>query len=694
MIALSKGTPATPPIVVEDLERHFEIARGLPLLADLADQVLVRAIEAGGMEVRELWRDQIIADGHGDRGEWIYLVASGQAAVAVFDPEVLAEERSWSDGVGDAALRRKIRPQGPLIRLADRHMATFGPGELFNTRALAVDPERCAFFTTAPTGLVGLRPDWAGDMVAHHPALAHRLADTVHAARARLGRIDAARGAILDFQVREGLSVASRLRVIQVDRCIECRQCERACADRYGVPRLSIAGPRLELLAIAVTCRTCTDQRCVSVCNFDSIAFDPKRGEVVIREETCTGCASCATACPYGAIQMVRLGEPSSARFRARLEKSGALAAGGEAPRREPAEQIASKCDHCAAYGDQACVTHCPTGALVEIRPAALFQPRAVAEPPLPPEPFERGLGRSERAQAALPRRRVHGWFLWTLGILGLLVPAAELAARALAPEQSLQYRMLLADGLSPEVARFNVGYLAGSDLSLWLGYIGTALMALALLYPLRKRWRPLRRIGSSGVWFDLHLMGGTIGPLYILLHSALNLYNWVAIALWAFVAVMLSGAVGRYLVTRLPDRFAGTSLAAASEEIELSRIGGAHPQALAVARQEIERYRRFAQPRRRPGFLGAVVWLARDDLGRLVRGARCRGRLAGTAPRRIAREVSARVAAVIAAERRKAVAARSLAFLRVWVRVHVLFTVVGVIVTIAHVVAALTFSM
>ena len=26
--------------------------------------------------------------------------------------------------------------------------------------------------------------------------------------------------------------------------------------------------------------------------------------------------------------------------------------------------RMASKCDHCATYNDQACISHCPTGAL------------------------------------------------------------------------------------------------------------------------------------------------------------------------------------------------------------------------------------------------------------------------------------------------------------------------------------------
>ena len=39
-------------------------------------------------------------------------------------------------------------------------------------------------------------------------------------------------------------------------------------------------------------------------------------------------------------------------------------------PRKAKLRRIASKCDHCAFYEDQACITACPTGALLEILPS------------------------------------------------------------------------------------------------------------------------------------------------------------------------------------------------------------------------------------------------------------------------------------------------------------------------------------
>jgi Fe-S-cluster-containing hydrogenase component 2 len=683
------GPPATP-----QGSRDFDQARAAAPFGSVADATLRAAVEAGELRAIAVWRDEIVADGAAPDADadWIYLVGSGQIVVAAFDPDILDDERAWSADLGADERRRKIRPQGPLIHLAERHLAVFGPGDLFNSRAVLAAGDGCAFFAALPATLIAARPDWLGDIAARHPHLAAWLGGALRSARDRLASLPGARAELLDFYVRQGLSAAGTLRVVQIDRCIECHQCERACAERHGVARLTIPGPRLGQLGFAVTCRTCTDQRCLSVCNFDSIELDADLGEVVIRESSCTGCGGCASACPYGSIQMVQLADPASAAYRARLESRGALAAGPDAPRREPTELIATKCDHCAGFRDQACISHCPTGALVEVAPAALFSGAhgPVRAPALATSPFAEGLGTRRR-----PGRRLSIAFLWTVGLFCLVALSCEIALRKLAPELSLQYLLLRRSGLEPPLARFNVGYLAGSELSLTLGYVGSALILLSLVHPLRKRWRRLQRLGSGAAWFDLHVLGGTLGPLTIVLHSAFHLANWVAIALWAFATVVVSGLAGRHLLTRLPDRFAGTGAAALLERDVSARTAAAWPRAASIAQAEIDRYRRRARPIGRTGLVGSLVWTAADQLRRPGAWLRRRGHLSRAgAPGPVRRALSRGVARAIAAERRAALAARWAAFLRAWLRVHILFTVVALLVAIAHVFAALRFSM
>ena len=132
------------------------------------------------------------------------------------------------------------------------------------------------------------------------------------------------------------------------------------------------------MLDFIYTCRSCVDQRCIDPCNYDSIKYDTKRREILINEATCTGCAACSVACPYGAIEMVNLDDPKEKNLKIRLDVQGLLKFGEGTGRKARLDKIASKCDHCATYSDQACVSRCPTAALFEIRPNAYDLPRPV----------------------------------------------------------------------------------------------------------------------------------------------------------------------------------------------------------------------------------------------------------------------------------------------------------------------------
>jgi hypothetical protein len=109
--------------------------------------------------------------------------------------------------------------------------------------------------------------------------------------------------------------------------------------------------------------------------------------------------------------------------FKARLEKSGKLGFGPGKGRKAPARRIANKCDHCAGYGEQACVSACPTGALIEIAPATLFRERA--EPTgkrrkrlhvLAPSPFVDGINVRDSGEARVRTRKL-SMLLWVLGL-------------------------------------------------------------------------------------------------------------------------------------------------------------------------------------------------------------------------------------------------------------------------------------
>ncbi|MDH3519272.1 MAG: hypothetical protein OEM49_02350 [Myxococcales bacterium] len=100
-------------------------------------------------------------------------------------------------------------------------------------------------------------------------------------------------------------------------------------------------------------------------------------------------------------------------------------------------------------------------------------------------------------------------------------------------------------------VARSGVGYA--------LGIAGLAMMALLLLYSLRKRIRALRNLGSLRGWFLVHMMLGLLGPTAILLHANFQLGSRNStVALVSMLLVAGSGIAGRFIYTRIHHEYHG----------------------------------------------------------------------------------------------------------------------------------------
>ena len=87
------------------------------------------------------------------------------------------------------------------------------------------------------------------------------------------------------------------------------------------------------------------------------------------------------------------------------------------------------------------------------------------------------------------------------------------------------------------------------SGIRYWLGIVGTSLMVLLLLYPLRKRMPAWKWLGTVAFWFRAHMILGVVGPGLVLLHADFRLGSINSnVALAAMLIVTMSGLVGRYL--------------------------------------------------------------------------------------------------------------------------------------------------
>ena len=102
-----------------------------------------------------------------------------------------------------------------------------------------------------------------------------------------------------------------------------------------------------------------------------------------------------------------------------------------------------------------------------------------------------------EKAVNWFTKRRSAGAYWYLLFTLALLAGWVLREADLVDPEQGLGY---------------------------WLGIVGASMMALLLLYPLRKKMPILQVLGSTARWFKLHMILGLVGPLLVLYHCNFSL--------------------------------------------------------------------------------------------------------------------------------------------------------------------------
>ncbi len=135
---------------------------------------------------------------------------------------------------------------------------------------------------------------------------------------------------------------------VRLDRCMGCHSCEMACAVAHSASQSLYAAlsespqPKSRIFvewvapdrAVPIVCRHCEDAPCMHACIAGAISRDDA-GVVFTEQDKCIGCWTCVMVCPYGVIG------------------------------RHLEERKAYRCDRCPDCEQPACVSACPTQALV-----------------------------------------------------------------------------------------------------------------------------------------------------------------------------------------------------------------------------------------------------------------------------------------------------------------------------------------
>jgi Fe-S-cluster-containing dehydrogenase component/CRP-like cAMP-binding protein len=162
------------------------------------------------------------------------------------------------------------------------------------------------------------------------------------------------RQGMMDFVVDHRFINGENAMVINLDRCVGCDDCVRACAMTHdNNPRFTRHGYAHENAMIVHACMHCTDPVCLIGCPTGAIHREQDSGTIVINDNTCIGCGTCANSCPYNNIKMVNI-----------RDKMGAFVIDRDG---QPVSR-ATKCDLCASQlTGPACQAACPHDALIRV---------------------------------------------------------------------------------------------------------------------------------------------------------------------------------------------------------------------------------------------------------------------------------------------------------------------------------------
>ncbi len=153
----------------------------------------------------------------------------------------------------------------------------------------------------------------------------------------------------------------------------------------------------------------------------------------------------------------------------------------------------------------------------------------------------------------------------------------------------------------------------AESGLGYALGIAGALMMLLLLLYPLRKKFKPMHQLGRVAHWFRIHMILGIVGPVAVLFHANFKLGSLNSnVALFAMLLVVASGLVGRFFYAKIHHGLYGRKATLRELRGDAEALAHAHDVDLSGAPGIIDRLQAFETAALSPhrGLLGSAWYV------------------------------------------------------------------------------------
>jgi Fe-S-cluster-containing dehydrogenase component/CRP-like cAMP-binding protein len=384
-------------------------------------------------------------------------------------------------------------------------------------------------------------------MMMKYPQVAERFKKDDMSRRGAMAQIGGTMIMAANQLIGAGVEVESLL-VINLDRCVRCGNCVRACHARHKYTRLDRRGPifrrrakmdktRHEHIMLPASCRHCRDPECMIGCPTGAIQRF-QDGDVDINDN-CIGCQNCARKCPYGNITMMPLAEKDRPKDNAEVTMR------------------AIKCNLCRGYEYSNCVHECPRGAILRVDPLKFFEELALVMEAEQRDAIEWARGQA-KFNNLLNKQRVRGrstWFIPASFILGLLAIGGIVAFAFL--------------GGAP--------LRGGSAVGLPLGIGAAACLFFAATLGIRKRMRNTKKpdiqerqpdgsikvkkkgggleLGSMEAWTQFHMVIGAVGFFAAVAHAGFAVTGvFTTLLLVVFAIEVVTGVTGQVIYATVPS--------------------------------------------------------------------------------------------------------------------------------------------
>ena len=93
------------------------------------------------------------------------------------------------------------------------------------------------------------------------------------------------------------------------------------------------------------------------------------------------------------------------------------------------------------------------------------------------------------------------------------------------------------------------------------IGWTGSGMMVVMMLYSVRKRVGMFRSFGLLRHWLSAHMFLGIMGPVLVTFHTTFKFNGIIATSFWAMITTMVFGILGRYIYIQIPRSLAGAEL-------------------------------------------------------------------------------------------------------------------------------------